>query len=126
MKNRLKAYIVTDNYFLDEYALVFAENASKAKSVAYSGDDLFWDNKYVDLRANRYTELDKFAEGEEAYYYRDYWYNYDIRRILMSHYSYYCNEFKPQECIYCKCNDVCEKWEEYLLEHKVDEELKIN
>lgn len=36
MENKkLKAYIVTDNYFLDEYVIVYAESNSKARSVAY-------------------------------------------------------------------------------------------
>lgn len=124
MENKkLKAYIVTDNFFLDEYALVFTTSADKAKSLAFSCGDLFWDNKYIDLRANRAPKLDKFADDE--YCYNDYWNDMEVRRVLIEEYSFQCNQLNPKECIFCKCNDICEMWEEYKTYNDI-EDLKLN
>lgn len=88
---------------------------------------LFWDNKYIDIRANRCPKLDEFVDdADEAYCVIDFWSNMNIRRVLMSSYNFFCTEFKPQDCMYCECRDVCDKWEEYIEDHKLDEEINFS
>lgn len=59
----LKAYIVEDKWF--EYSIVvFAETSGKARSEAIY-NDCFDSSEYIDLRAKRMKEWDKYSETKK-------------------------------------------------------------
>lgn len=65
MGNKLKAYIVSDKWN-ENFTVVFAESNGKAKSEALYDEEFSWfDYTFVELRARRMKEWDKFAEKKK-------------------------------------------------------------
>lgn len=66
----------------DSYAVVFAENANKAKAI---GVELFvYEYYYIDFRAKRLPLLDGFYNGEDEIDYD----NPEVRNILCEEYGW--------------------------------------
>lgn len=66
----------------DSYAVVFAENANKAKAM---GVELFvYEYYYTDFRVRRLPLLDRFYNGEKEIDY----YNTEVRNILCEKYGW--------------------------------------
>lgn len=127
MENKkLKAYMVTDNYWQETYVLVYASTPSKAKAGAYLCDGLE-DSKYKELRAKRFSRLDELcppdlADGTACEYY---WFDPLVRRILVEHYGFMCYDFNIKECLYCESKDICDQYKDYMDYHN-KEDLKLN
>ena len=80
--SRKKAYQITENSHSDSAFVVFAEKASKARSI---GEFLFehW-YRYIDIEAKRLPMLDGFYKGEEEIDYD----NPEVKRILVEEYGW--------------------------------------
>ena len=97
----MKAYNVRDKYSFYS-TIVFAESASRAKSIAMR-TDVCEDVPYTDIRATREPALDKHYRGQKE---MD-WYD-DKDRIAMvkdGHFS--CLEAQDNECKSCPAKRWC-------------------
>lgn len=71
----MKAYRAHADY-CETHEVVFAENASKARSLAFGLDGL-QDVEFIEIRINRAKEFDRFYDGERCYLN---WMNIDVQR----------------------------------------------
>lgn len=87
----------------DYATVVFAETAGKAKAIAV-GTDACEDYDYLDIRAHRFKEMDKFYRGKRE---MD-WYN-DEDRIALVKTGWYCLDPYEWECKECVAREFCER-----------------
>ena len=84
--------------------VVFAETASKARSVAM-GTEALEDVPYTDIRVNRLKEMDDHYRGKDEVD----WYNDEDRKALV-HIGWSCEE-PSWLCDTCIAKDEC-RWQE--------------
>lgn len=78
-----KAYIVSDKWN-DNSTVVFAESVGKAKSEALTDAEFSWfDYTFVELRARRMKEWDKYAESKKI----------PIMELLKNGWWFYCDGY---------------------------------
>lgn len=86
--------------------IVFAENATKAKSVASIGDYLF-DTKWTDLRVLREPDADCLYDGKPELD----WYDPETRKSLVRDMGWACLE-PSWECDTCQAKEFCRHLQE--------------
>ncbi len=106
----MKAWYVED--VNEEYAsIVFAKTRNKAKYLAVQYDEGLQDYGYVEVRAIRMPQLDKYA-GDSPYVM-----DFDIdedRLIMVRDAGFRCIEPEYEDCEKCVAKDYCEVYEDYL------------
>ena len=108
----LKAYHAQEKD--SDYAtIVFAENATQAKSIA-QGCDCCETAQYIDLRVHRVKEADKLYKGHAEID----WYDEDTRLTLVRDLSWACLE-PSWECDSCRAKAYC-RWHEQEEENAAD------
>lgn len=101
----MKAYKVWDSKAEEFYCdVVFAESAKIARFLA-SGSGCCECADYIDVRAKRLPEVDKLYKGKI----HGYWYDMELRKVLVEQYGWTCIEPDYSECKQCR---LCEGWEE--------------
>lgn len=99
----MKAYKAWDENNCEGYStVVFAENASKAKAIAFHSEACE-DADYINIRIHRFPEMDKHYRGISEVD----WYNTEDRRALVA-LGWYCLEPESWECESCPAKDICE------------------
>ena len=104
----MKAYIVKNDRCYDLGAVViFAETAGQAKNKAIHVMDMF-DNEYIDMRAWRAKEFDKYYPKC-----RDYldW-ELDEDRIILVKHGWRCDTEYDCEGIECPAHAFCDRYKE--------------
>lgn len=82
-EKKIKAYIVSDKW-LEYSVVVFAETSGKAKSDALYYDEFSnTDSEYIDLRAKRMKEWDKYSETKKI----------PIAEMLKNGWWFYCDGY---------------------------------
>lgn len=104
----LKAYIIRDKD-CENYAVVFAETAGKAKSSARKWSDYGLDEyDWNDIEAHRCPQLDEHYDGRDLLEWSD-----PKDRILMVRYAdFHCSyEIDDPDCEECEAKEWCERYE---------------
>lgn len=105
----MKAYKAWDEYNSEGYStVVFAENASKAKAIAFSSEACE-DARFIDIRVHRLPEMDQQYRGLSEID----WHNPEDRRALVT-LGWSCLEAESWECRSCPANDICENAQEEM------------
>lgn len=99
--------------------VVFATSRGKAKSVLVT-EDVIYPWEFMSAKVVREPRLDhlKLADGEIADFMDP-----KQRRELVETLDAYCDDdsFDPRvECVRCNCNDICERYLDYLAEWEED------
>ena len=107
---KLKAYIVRDRECYSPYITVmFAESSNKAKALALH-TDCFQDFEYIELRASRKPELDKYYRGVSE---MD-WNHSEDRIALVKECGFVCSEdgMEWEDCNGCPAKEWCDAYQE--------------
>lgn len=78
----MKAYQITETSHSEYSFVVFAEKASKARSIGQSLYDHWY--RYIDIEAKRLPLLDRFYDGREELDI----YNPEVKQILVEEYGW--------------------------------------
>ena len=105
--------------------IVFANNKSEAKKIAFRSDifDNLWDLNRIDIRVKRKPEYDKEYRGKREMDWDD-----PQDRLCLCKHGWECDDdtFDPDYCESCAGKDFCGKYEYYLDELKDYKELEDN
>ena len=111
MSEELKAYIT---YSVEDWEradlVVFAKNASQAKSYALNHIDV-WEDDYTSIRAKRVPALDKMAQGRK---FMDW--NNPEDRIALVDLGWTCVDPDQDECLQCPAKEECDYYLDVLAE----------
>ena len=99
----MKAYQVCTGWS-DGSVVVFAEYASKAKSMALYTDILCNEN-YKDLRVARLPKIDHLYNGQTVVDWNE---DKNIRLALVKEYGWHCIEPQLNDCKVCSAEKYCE------------------
>ena len=117
----IKAYRICDREYIEPYVMiVFAESRGKAISYALGTDEFpYYDYDFTQLRATRAKWADKHYRGKHE---MD-WYNPQDRIAMVKEGGFICDDdsFDPDECKECCAHELCDKYEDYLEEERLDE-----
>lgn len=86
----------------DYATVVFAETVGKAKAIAV-GTDACEDYDYIDIRAYRFNEMDKYYQGK-----REMDWHTDEDRIALVKAGWYCLDPYEWECEACCARELCD------------------
>ena len=118
----MKAWWVSDRWERDfGTEVVFAETRGKAVVIA-QGLDNFQDSEFMDLRATRVKDYDKYYKPGKTH--MDW--NIDEDRIVLAQNGCHCHpDYVDYEddCPFCCAKDVCDLYQEYLEEYKEEENV---
>lgn len=107
---KLKAWQVEEEY--EGYAtIVFAETRNKAKYLATQYDETLHEYNYVEVRAIRIPQLDKYAGNKP--YVMDFEVDKD-RLIMVRDAGFRCLEPEYDDCEKCVAKDYCDEYQDYL------------
>ena len=99
----MKAYQVCTDWS-NSSVIVFAECASRAKSMALYTDILCNEN-YKDLRVARLPKIDHLYNGQSVVDWNE---DEDIRLALVKEYGWHCIEPQLSDCKVCSAEKYCE------------------
>lgn len=114
-----QAWNTTEPYYS---TIVFAENISEAKKIAFRSDvfDGLWDLKWTDIRVKRNKSFDNAYHGNAEMDFDD-----PIDRRIFCEHGWECSDemFTPYLCKGCTGKDICSRYEEYLYEERKEERM---
>lgn len=85
----MKAWVVKDKDGECGSEIIYAETRGKAIAYALSACDNFEYLEWVDLRARRFKEFDKYYEGDK---HPEFWLDDKFRLILVRDHGWFCCE----------------------------------
>lgn len=107
---KLKAWQVEEEY--EGYAtIVFAETRNKAKYLATQYDETLHEYNYVEVRAIRIPQLDKYAGNKP--YVMDFENDKD-RLIMVRDAGFGCLEPDYDDCEKCVAKNYCDEYQNHL------------
>lgn len=115
MEEKMKCYEVLENY-TGYVAVVFAENASKARYYAWRNRDEFFTDNYNSFIEFCYSfSVRRLRQGDNWYKNGKRsmdWSSDDDRIILCRELGWYCLDETDYDCMECSARDYCCRYQE--------------